>query len=332
MLLIKKKHLIMDIKYKKNHPGGNPDDERRKRKEAILRRKRELLDDFSDARVGLTDDERLSDYLRGMMSDEEEAEFMRRLNSDKTLRRKAVAMAYLAKAMKHVGRQRDEELKEALLSTDEYTALDILEKATLKAHGVETAASACYSFAPDGSNDGTANGSSNGEGQPAAANGEKARQPAPVSQRLHIRLVRPLAIAACVVLLGGVGYKYYKYHTAVSLGEEYCAIFPGHQSPVRGTMSETASQELATLYMNVRRGDNLDATIKRLSVLWELSQMSTYNDYTDEAPFLGWNLAIAYLKNGDKPDAKDVLTRLVRTTDKDSLVRINAVNLMKEME
>lgn len=319
----------MDHNNKKNFPGSNFEDERRKRDEAILRRKRELLDDFSDMRIDLTDDDRISAYLRGEMSDEAEAEFMRRLNSDKVLRRKAIAMAYLAKAMKHVGRQRDEELKEALLSTDEYTALDILEKATLKAHGVETETSsaACYSSAADGG--------SNGEGQsasPAEASAEKAHKPSPASISLHIRLARPLAIAACVALLGGVGYKYYKYHTAVSLGEEYCAIFPGHQSPVRGTVDEAASRELTLLYMNVRRGDDLDATIKRLSVLWELSQMSTYNDYTDEAPFLGWNLAIAYLKSGDKPGAKEVLTRLVGTTDKESLVRINAVNLMKEME
>lgn len=324
----------MDQNNKKNFTVGNPEDERRKREEAILRRKRELLDGFEelcDAHVDLTDDERISDYLRGEMSESEETEFMHRLENDRSLRRKAVAMAYLAKAMKHVGRQRDEELKEALLSTDEYTALDILEKATLKAHGMETVASACYSFAAD---DGNAN-AGNGEGKTAsaaAAQEEKTGKPSPVSIRLHIRLARPLAIAACVALLGGVGYKYYKYHTGVSLGEEYCAIFPGHQSPVRGTVSETASREITSLYMNVRRGDDLDATIKRLSVLWEISQMTTYNDYTDEAPFLGWNLAIAYLKNGDKPGAKDVLTRLIRTTDKDSLVHINAVNLMKEME
>lgn len=325
----------MDQNNNKNFTGGNPEDERRKREEALLRRKRELLDgfeEFCDARVDLTDDDRISAYLRGEMSGEEETEFMHRLKTDRSLRRKAIAMAYLAKAMKRVGRQRDEELKEALLSTDEYTALDILEKATLRAHGVETeavaASAACYSFAADGGNANAENQSAS----PAEANGEKGHKPSPVSIRLHIRIARPLAIAACVVLLGGVGYKYYKYHTAVSLGEEYCAIFPGHQSPVRGTVSEEASRELTLLYMNVRRGDDLDSTIKRLSVLWELSQMSTYNDYTDEAPFLGWNLAIAYLKDGDKQGAKDVLTRLVRTTDKDSLVRINAVNLMKKME
>lgn len=326
----------MDQNNNKNFTVGNPEDERRKREEAILRRKRELLDgfeEFCDARVDLTDDERISAYLRGEMSEREETEFMHRLENDKGLRRKAIAMAYLAKAMKHVGCQCDEELKEALLSTDEYTALDILEKATLKAHGVEkdVSVAACYSLAADGGNASAAN-AENQSASPAEASGEKEHKPSPVSIRLHIRIARPLAIAACVVLLGGVGYKYYKYHTAVSLGEEYCAIFPGHQSPARGTVSEEASRELTLLYMNVRRGDDLDSTIKRLSVLWELSQMSTYNDYTDEAPFLGWNLAVAYLKDGDKQGAKEVLTRLIRTTDKDSLVRINAVNLMKEME
>ena len=38
--------------------------------------------------------------------------------------------------------------------------------------------------------------------------------------------------------------------------------------------------------------------------------METYNDYTDYAPQIGWNLAIAYLKDNDKAKAITVLNKL----------------------
>ena len=79
---------------------------------------------------------------------------------------------------------------------------------------------------------------------------------------------------------------------------------------VRGVDTGSVEKELNSLFAKVKSGDESDNTIKRLSLLWELSTMETYNDYTDYAPQIGWNLAIAYLKDNDKAKAITVLNKL----------------------
>ena len=64
----------------------------------------------------LHDDERISAYLRDRMPEEEEVTFLEELNSDSELRSKAISTAHLAKAMKKIGEENDEKVKEALLS------------------------------------------------------------------------------------------------------------------------------------------------------------------------------------------------------------------------
>ena len=51
-------------------------------------------------------------------------------------------------------------------------------------------------------------------------------------------------------------------------------------------------------------------TISQLEELWALAQSDTYNDYTTYEPYIGWNLAIAYLRNNDKKEARKVLEEL----------------------
>lgn len=92
------------------------------------------------------------------------------------------------------------------------------------------------------------------------------------------------------------------------------------------------AKDLQALYANVQEGKDLDKTTRRLSVLWELSVMKTYNDYTNEAPYIGWNLAIAYLKDNNKEEAKTVLTKLLQTTESGSAVNGKAKELLKKLK
>lgn len=112
--------------------------------------------------------------------------------------------------------------------------------------------------------------------------------------------IRSFSAAASVVLLIGIGMYYYDYHKTVSLGEQYAMAFVDEQMSFRGSASPEVEKELSELFENVQKGENLDATIHRLSVLWELSTMDVYNDYTDYAPYIGWNLICSYLSNNDK--------------------------------
>lgn len=115
--------------------------------------------------------------------------------------------------------------------------------------------------------------------------------------------LRSFSAAASVALLIGIGMYYYDYHKTVSLGEQYALAFADEQMSFRGSASPEVEKELSELFESVQKGKNLDETTHRLSVLWELSTMDIYNDYTDYAPYIGWNLICSYLSNNDKRSA-----------------------------
>lgn len=119
--------------------------------------------------------------------------------------------------------------------------------------------------------------------------------------------IRSFSAAASVVLLIGIGMYYYDYHKTVSLGEQYAMVFADEQMSFRGSASPEVEKELSELFDNVQKGEDLDATTHRLSVLWELSTMDIYNDYTDYAPYIGWNLMCAYLRTNNKKHAFKIL-------------------------
>ena len=128
---------------------------------------------------------------------------------------------------------------------------------------------------------------------------------------------RWLAIAASVVFIVFVGFKSYDYYDTTSLGKKFANTFPT-KSIIRGESSAEVETELATLFDNVAKCNDLDNTTSRLATLWELSKQETYNDYTDYAPYIGWNLAIGYLENYEKAKAKDVLMEMEQAYSKDS--------------
>ena len=128
---------------------------------------------------------------------------------------------------------------------------------------------------------------------------------------------RWFAIAASVVFIVFVGFKSYDYYNITSLGRQYANTFPT-STIIRGETNADVDTELTTLFNNVAEGRDLDNTTSRLKTLWKLSKQDTYNDYTDYAPYIGWNLAIGYLENYKKEKAKDVLLEMKRMYPEDS--------------
>ena len=120
---------------------------------------------------------------------------------------------------------------------------------------------------------------------------------------------RWLAIAASIVFIVFVGFKSYDYYDTTSLGREYANTFPV-STIIRGETNADVDTELTTLFNNVAEGKNLDNTTSRLKTLWDLSKQDTYNNYTDYAPYIGWNLAIGYLENYEKAKAKEILKEM----------------------
>jgi len=120
---------------------------------------------------------------------------------------------------------------------------------------------------------------------------------------------RWLAIAASIVFIVFVGFKSYDYYDTTSLGKEYANTFPT-STIIRGEANIDVDTELTILFNNVAEGEDLDNTTSRLKTLWEQSKQDVYNDYTDYAPYIGWNLAIGYLEDYEKTKAKDVLNEM----------------------
>ena len=129
------------------------------------------------------------------------------------------------------------------------------------------------------------------------------------SSKKKTRPTRWLSIAASFALLITVGYYTYDYSSTVSLGKEYATAFP-LSTEIRGEEDDVVLNKLTVLFDNVACNRDIDNTIVQLEELWQQSQSDTYNEYTTYAPYIGWNLAIAYLLDYDKKEARVVLEYL----------------------
>lgn len=130
-------------------------------------------------------------------------------------------------------------------------------------------------------------------------------------RRVYIRLLSAAAVA--LILVVG-GYQYYNYRITTGLGDEYAMAFAvDQQASFRGAgtaQDKAMTDELTRLFANVKNDKDLEKTTRRLSFLWQVSTMEYFNAYLDYAPLIGWNLAIAHLKQNDKDEALKVLVVL----------------------
>lgn len=129
------------------------------------------------------------------------------------------------------------------------------------------------------------------------------------SSQNRIKPVWWMSIAASIAIIVTVGYHIYDYSATIRLGREYATVFP-MSDIIRGEEDENVTATLTLLFDNVANGKDLENTIKQLETLWQKSQSDTYNEYTTYAPYIGWNLAIAHLRNYDKKEAKKTLQQL----------------------
>ena len=150
-------------------------------------------------------------------------------------------------------------------------------------------------------------------------------------KRSKVLTLRILSVAASILILVISGWHYYDYRVITGLGNEYEMEFES-SSFVRGAGTGSVEKELNSLFTKVKSGDESDNTIKRLSLLWELSTMDTYNDYSDYAPQIGWNLAIAYLKDNDKDNAMVVLTKLEGIAEDGTAIKNKCVELTNKLK
>lgn len=142
--------------------------------------------------------------------------------------------------------------------------------------------------------------------------------------------IMSIAASILLVLMVGGGYQYVDYRHTQSLADTYAMSFDS-QAYLRGEANTDVANELSALYQNVNDGKNIETTISRLKELWELSKKDTYNDYTNYSDEIGYELAIAYLRDNDKDAAKHVLQSLCKGVDAESTIVMNANKLIKKM-
>lgn len=141
-------------------------------------------------------------------------------------------------------------------------------------------------------------------------------------------------IAACVAcILAFGGYKYYNYQQTISLGNaEYYAyadinLEGGHRGNNANIEIES---KLLTLFSNVKNGIKISAAIKELESIYEeaLSEESLYNNYVDD---IAWNLAIAYLKDGNREKPLILLEDMIKRNEGYSEITLPAKELIKKI-
>ena len=135
---------------------------------------------------------------------------------------------------------------------------------------------------------------------------------------ISLRSIVRMSIAACFIgVISFGGYRYYLYNETVALGNSYYAAIPT-ELVVRD--ADDVSSQLTLLFNNVKDGNDLDNTILKLQEKFSQAISEDYNDYTNYINDIGWNLAIAHLKDGERDDAIKTLELLISHTESDIVI------------
>lgn len=126
------------------------------------------------------------------------------------------------------------------------------------------------------------------------------------------------SVAACAVGFVSFGaYRYHEYNQTVSLGNSQYMAYVSDLSEMNnvrgivGTSDDAIREELVMLFTNVAEGMEIKNTIEKLESLYVKSNIedSPYNEFQDD---ISWNLAIAYLKNGEREKPIPILEDMVK--------------------
>ena len=263
----------------------------------------------------LEEDDLIVAYLKGQMTAEEEQQFLKELEDNPELKAKAIVTARLVKGLKQVGSEQDKDIRSAFLASSEKGVEAVAQKVIHDDNAAVVAEQEAI-FA---------------ERKQTGTYYRKAEPEERAKTRPIRRVSSWMAIAASLVGVVWLGIGYYNYRHTTGLGEQFDDAFPSGLI-VRGadTPSE-AEKKLEQLFTDVKENKNIDNAIHELSLCWEISQMETYNDYTDYSAEIGWNLAIANLKDNNKKEAKKVLEKLITTSEEDSAIYNTSKQLLEKL-
>lgn len=139
-----------------------------------------------------------------------------------------------------------------------------------------------------------------------------------VRQKPKMLLFRPkfiaYAAAACIAcVIAWTGVVMYSNHQIVALGDsQYMAYVQDISDTeyMRGTNDTQVIDRLQALFRNVKDGTDIKHTIAELEPLYResLNENSDYNTFCED---IAWNLAIAYLKDGNREKPIPILQGMI---------------------
>lgn len=269
--------------------------------------------------------DRIDRYLRGKMTEAEQHAFAHDLAHDKDLRNRTEAMVQLVKAMDQVGREKDAQIVHTLEHMKRDNVIKFV-RALTQCHDTE-------------GNNATCANNTNSPNNTNSANEKQAPFHRPHKGYLH-RIATPLSAVAVMAAAFWGGLKYYDAQSLSQMGNEYIVLFlPQTESGImRADVADThAATEVAKLYNAAYTYQQLDAktaaaTLSQLKALWQKAQSDTYNEYTNQAPLIGWALANVYLINHDELNALHTLDKLIELTAPQSLVQTKAIELRHKIK
>ena len=226
-------------------------------------------------------DARVEKYLRGEMEAHEEEQFIADMRTDAELADRAKAMAVLIKGMCEVGRRQDEAVIKDVMTKERETAASMVNDDTVKNEDDESTATA--------------------EHMPKA--------------QLIPFAIRIVAIAAMLLLIVGIGDFFIARQHTIGLANEYMAYAPQAQVDEGafkgGELDAKVMAQLTPIFAEIEKGEDLQRNIEQLAHLFAQAKQAEVNAYTDFADYIGYNLAIAYLKDNDRKMAREVLKELL---------------------
>lgn len=238
-------------------------------------------------------DERIERFLRGQMSPEEEAQLHEDLKKDPELREHARAVSVLVKGIREKESYRDKCMTQQIIrNSEEY----------LRPYGME--------LLEDGDK----------------SNLGESKKPS----NLRRLIIWTSSIAAALVLV--VGVSAYIEKMRYEQTDEMLSPYYTHYDIASLSRGETDSITIAHLYTLFNRipdEKDMSAIIAELEPIYaSINEDFTYYPYAND---IAWNLALAYVKAGEKEKAKEMLNKLISDSE-GTPIEEKAQMLLREIE
>lgn len=242
------------------------------------------------------DDKLIDSYLMGNLSAEEMKSFEERIKFDKDFRERVSAIALLSKGIQ----ERQERDAKAIEDAKKISKEDVIS--TIKAIKER-------------------------EEQPAAASASKGRI-------IPLWVRRVAAAAAVVLIVAGVGFDYYNS----SLMKDYAGqCIAMAESDMSGEMhmkgdGDEVIDELRKLFELVGKKENLPSVISKLEVYYNHAIDEYAHDEDAFVDQISLALASAYIYDGQKSKAKEVLNHIINDPDTSPDVKEKAKQLLDSIK